>query len=85
MAARQEKLPPVLTSLDATKGGIAETGEVKNRDKLLTYWPGKSMPYVFLCMVWDWTLELIAGKIRTLTIVIKDVEQGGSKNESKMD
>ena len=73
MPARQEKLSETLKTLDATKGGIAETGEVKNRDKLLVYWPGKSRPYVFLCMVWDWTLELIDGRIRTLTITKKDV------------
>jgi hypothetical protein len=73
MSARQEKLSRTLETLDATKGGIPETGEVKNKDKLLVYWPGKSMPYVFLCMVWDFTLELIGGKIRTLTITRKDV------------
>lgn len=70
MAAKQEKLPPVLTTLDATKGGIAETGEVKNRDKLLVY--EGQIPYLFLQRVWSATEELIKGEWRTILIMRKD-------------
>ena len=65
-----------LERLDKSRGGIPATSEVKNRDKLLVWDPAKGKyPYTFLVAVWDWTLELIAGKIRTLTITRKDVEK----------
>jgi hypothetical protein len=78
--AKQENLPETLNTLDATKGGIPETGEVKNRDKIVLWNPARGKyPYAFLCMIWDYTLELINGRIRTLTIMRKD---SGGKNES---